>query len=76
MVNYSFTKFKIIRNKINVIIVFMESIKITDSKLNMAITINEIFCVIGNVCLANYVISKSVQEFVRNFAKRRAKTVE
>ncbi|AET42696.1 hypothetical protein EXVG_00047 [Emiliania huxleyi virus 202] len=44
----------------------MESIKITDSKLNMAITINEIFCVIGNLCLANYVISKSVQEFVRN----------
>ena len=44
----------------------MESIKITDSKLRMATTINEIFCVIGNLCLANYVISKSVHEHVRN----------
>ncbi len=44
----------------------MGLIKIVDSKLKMATTINEIFCVIGNLCLANYVISKSVQEFVRN----------
>ena len=44
----------------------MESIQITDSKLRVATTINEIFCVIGNLCLANYVISKSVHEHIRN----------
>lgn len=44
----------------------MERIEITDSTLRMATSINEIFCVIGNICLANYVISKSVQEYARN----------
>lgn len=44
----------------------METIEITDSTLKMATSVNEIFCVIGNLCLANYVISKSVQEHARN----------